>query len=222
MSYSAFNARLVDEPVKLATPKAVPYAFWKRLLDIVGASTLVVVTFPLFVIIAVGVKLTSRGPIFYRSGRVGLAGKRIVFVKFRTMCADADQQLDSLLEKNEKDGPIFKIKQDPRVTPFGRFLRKYSLDELPQVFTVLKGDMSLVGPRPPLEREVELYDERSMRRLCVKPGITCFWQVMGRSDLSFEEWVDLDLKYIDEMNFWLDLRLMVRTPVAVIRGKGAY
>lgn len=206
----------------VAVPKAVPYAFWKRLLDIIAASLLLLVLLPLYLLIALAVKLTSRGPVFYRSERVGLGGKSIEFVKFRTMCVNADEKLAELQEQNEKDGPIFKMKRDPRITPVGRFLRKFSLDELPQLVSVLKGDMSMVGPRPPLKREVELYDARTMQRLTVKPGITCFWQVMGRSDLSFQEWIELDMRYIDEMSFWLDMQILLRTPIAVLRGRGAY
>lgn len=220
--YGVLKTRIMDKPSPVASIKPVRYAFFKRLLDIIAATTLIVLTFPLVVLISILVKLTSRGPVFYKSERVGLGGKRITFVKFRTMCADADAKLAGLIDKNEKDGPIFKIKSDPRITPIGRLLRKFSLDELPQLFTVLQGDMSMVGPRPPLVREVEEYDERTMQRLTVKPGITCFWQVMGRSDLSFEQWIELDLKYIEEMSFWLDMRIICLTPVAVLKGRGAY
>jgi lipopolysaccharide/colanic/teichoic acid biosynthesis glycosyltransferase len=138
------------------------------------------------------------------------------------MYLDADQRRHLLSEENEKDGPIFKIKNDPRITPIGRILRKYSLDELPQFVSVFVGDMSLVGPRPPLPSEVANYDEFAMRRLTVKPGITCYWQIMGRSDLSFDEWMALDNKYIDEMGLLTDLKIICKTPGAVLRGEGAY
>ena len=138
------------------------------------------------------------------------------------MYINSDQKLQQLLAENEKDGPIFKMKHDPRITPVGRFLRKYSLDELPQFISVLRGEMSIVGPRPPIRREVEQYDEVAARRLTVKPGITCYWQVMGRSDLSFDEWMELDNRYINEMSFLVDVTIVFKTPLAVIRGKGAY
>lgn len=203
-------------------PKPVPYAASKRAFDIVVSALSLLLLSPLFLIIAILVKVTSKGPVFYICNRVGLGGKPIKFIKFRTMVADADAKLKDLQAHNEKDGPIFKMKNDPRITPLGRFLRKFSLDELPQLWSVFRGDMSMVGPRPPLPREVELYDERTMQRLTVLPGITCYWQIMGRSNLSFEEWLDLDLKYIEEMNFLLDLKIVLKTPWTVIAGHGAY
>jgi len=203
-------------------PTPVPYARAKRACDIALSLLLLLVAFPFMLVVALLVKLTSKGPVFYVSDRVGLAGKTIRFTKFRTMIVDADRLIAVLKSKNEKDGPIFKMKDDPRITPIGRFLRKFSLDELPQLWSVLTGDMSMVGPRPPLPREVARYDTRAMRRLSVTPGITCYWQVMGRSNLTFEEWLALDLKYIDEMSFWTDVKILLRTPVAVFGGKGAY
>jgi len=207
-------------PTCAATP--VPYARAKRACDIALSLLLLLVAFPFMLVVALLVKLTSKGPVFYVSDRVGLAGKTIRFTKFRTMIVDADRLIAVLKSKNEKDGPIFKMKDDPRITPIGRFLRKFSLDELPQLWSVLTGDMSMVGPRPPLPREVARYDTRAMRRLSVTPGITCYWQVMGRSNLTFEEWLALDLKYIDEMSFWTDVKILLRTPLAVFGGKGAY
>lgn len=204
------------------TPKICRYATVKRIFDIVIASLALLLLAPLFVIIAVLVRLSSPGPTIYRSERIGLCGEAFQFPKFRSMYIDSDKKLNQLLGENEKDGPIFKMKQDPRITPIGRILRKYSLDELPQFISVLRGEMSIVGPRPPIRREVEQYDEVAMRRLTVKPGITCYWQVMGRSDLSFDEWMELDNKYIDEMSFLVDLSIVVKTPLAVIQGKGAY
>lgn len=204
-------------------PVPVTYAKRKRILDIIGSFVLLVLFFPLFLIIAVLVKATSPGPIFYRSTRIGLCGKKFAFIKFRSMRPDADKHLESLKQHNEKDGPIFKMKEDPRITPVGRILRKYSLDELPQIWSVFIGDMSLVGPRPPLPREVEQYDEHALRRLTVKPGITCYWQIMGRSSLSFAEWIELDNRYIDDMSLWTDLKIMFKTPKAVLfPSDGAY
>lgn len=206
----------------LIVPRKVPYAFFKRFLDIVGGTILCLLFLPFMLLLAAAIKLTSRGPIFYRCERVGLGGHHFTFVKFRSMYVDAERRLSDLMEANEKDGPIFKMKQDPRITPIGRFIRKYSLDELPQMFAVVAGEMSLVGPRPPLPREVEQYDDYALQRLSIKPGITCYWQIMGRSDLTFEEWMDLDHRYLREMSFWTDLKILLKTPWAVIAGKGAY
>ncbi|HVL37883.1 MAG TPA: exopolysaccharide biosynthesis polyprenyl glycosylphosphotransferase [Fimbriimonadaceae bacterium] len=202
--------------------RQVPYAPFKRFLDIVGSVILLVLLLPVYLLIALSVRLTSKGPVFYKCDRVGLGGRVFKFVKFRSMYVDADERLGALMQQNEKDGPIFKMKRDPRITPVGRFLRKYSLDELPQLVNVFKGEMSLVGPRPPLPREVEQYDDYAMQRLSVKPGISCYWQIMGRSDLSFQEWMDLDHRYIREMSFWTDLMILLKTPLAVLRGRGAY
>ena len=213
------------EPVTLQVPvepAPVSYAFAKRALDIVGAAIILLLLLPVFIVLALAIKLTSTGPVFYRSTRVGLCGRPFTCIKFRSMRPDADKLIQMLQAENEKDGPIFKMKNDPRVTPIGRFIRRYSLDELPQLWSVLVGDMSLVGPRPPIPREVEQYDAFCAERLRVKPGITCFWQVMGRSHLSFQEWMELDQKYIREMSFWTDLRILLKTPLAVLRGDGAF
>jgi exopolysaccharide biosynthesis polyprenyl glycosylphosphotransferase len=202
--------------------KVCKYATAKRLFDIVGASLFLLVFFPFFLLIALIVKLTSKGPVLYKSERIGKCGRPFQFLKFRSMYTDADKRLDSLLLSNEKDGPIFKMKNDPRITPIGRFMRKYSIDELPQFINVLKGDMSLVGPRPPIRREVERYDEAARQRLSVQPGLTCYWQIMGRSNLSFAEWMELDRKYIEDMSFGTDLKILWNTPKAVLKGEGAY
>ncbi len=138
------------------------------------------------------------------------------------MYVDADERLASLMGNNEKDGPIFKMKNDPRITPLGRFLRKYSLDELPQLIHVCRGEMSMVGPRPPVPREVEQYDDVARERLTIKPGLTCYWQIQGRSNLTFEEWMALDHKYMQEMSFWTDVKILLQTPMAVLKGEGAY
>ncbi len=211
------NPRLVD-----LEPHAIHYRRRKRILDVVGAGMLLLALFPLFLVVALVIKLTSKGPVFYVSTRVGLCGRVFPFYKFRSMYVDAEQRLAQLQAQNEKDGPIFKIKNDPRVTPFGHFMRKYSVDELPQLINVLLGDMSLVGPRPPLTKEVEQYDEYEMERLSVRPGLTCFWQIMGRSELSFGQWMDLDHKYIREMSLWTDVKILLITPFAVLKGRGAY
>lgn len=194
----------------------------KRFLDIVFASTLLIVTLPIHVCIAIAVKLSSPGPVFYVSDRVGQGGKSFRFLKYRTMRSGADDQKIDLTHLNDVDGPAFKIKDDPRITGLGRFLRRTSLDELPQLLHVLTGEMSLVGPRPPLPEEVAEYSNRHLQRLTVKPGLTCLWQVSGRSNLDFETWIDLDLRYIEEWSLVYDLRLIARTIPAVLSGRGAF
>jgi lipopolysaccharide/colanic/teichoic acid biosynthesis glycosyltransferase len=206
----------------LVLPCRVRYAGAKRVFDLVLSSVGLLVFFPLICLIAVAVKLTSKGPVFYKSERIGHCGRPFMFLKFRSMYPDSDRKLAELMKNNEKDGPIFKITNDPRVTPLGRFLRKFSLDELPQLIHVFCGEMSMVGPRPPLRREVEQYGPDELCRLSVKPGLTCYWQIMGRSRLSFDEWMELDRQYIENMSFWTDIRILVKTPVAVLRGFGAY
>lgn len=211
-----------NEAVALVEPRVIRYRRRKRILDFLGALTLLIILFPLMLTIALLVMLTSKGPVFYVSKRVGLCGKIFPFYKFRSMYVDADKRKAELSDQNEKDGPIFKMKDDPRITKVGKFLRKYSLDELPQFLNVLVGDMSLVGPRPPLPHEVNSYDAYAAERLSVRPGLTCYWQIMGRSDLSFEEWMRLDHKYMQEMSLWVDLKILLLTPWAILRGDGAY
>ena len=213
---------LDGRPSLIVRPHPVSYRVLKRLFDIFAALVALLLLFPIFVVLALLVKLTSRGPILYRSERIGHCGRPFLFTKFRSMYTGADRERHLLQAENEKAGPIFKMKRDPRITPVGRFLRKYSLDELPQFWSVLRGEMSMVGPRPPLRSEVEQYDDYARRRLSVKPGMTCYWQIMGRSDLTFDEWMELDNRYVDRMSFWTDLKIIVKTPIAVLRGKGAY
>lgn len=212
---------LEHEPY-LVQPVQIRYLFWKRIVDIVGSGFFLILALPFFLVTALAVKLTSVGPIFYASYRVGLGGRQFKFVKFRSMYVDADRRLAELMQHNEKDGPIFKIKDDPRITPIGRFLRKFSLDELPQLVHVFLGTMSLVGPRPPLSREVDHYDSYALQRLSIKPGLTCYWQILGRSDLTFDEWMELDHRYIKEMAFWTDVKILLKTPLSVFKGNGAY
>ena len=194
----------------------------KRAFDFAVASFLLVVLSPLFALIAVLIKLDSSGPVFYVSHRCGKDGRLFKFLKFRSMRAGADKLLARLKPYNETDGPIFKMKKDPRVTRVGRWLRRFSLDELPQLVNVVKGEMSLVGPRPPTPEEVKKYDHWHLRRLEIRPGITCLWQVKGRSDISFRNWMKYDLFYIENWSFWLDLKIIFQTIVAVISGRGAY
>ena len=198
------------------------YLHVKRLQDVVLSALGLVLLFPVFVLISVIILVDSPGasPIYVQT-RVGKNGRKFKFYKFRTMVADADKQLEKLLSRNEMDGPVFKIKNDPRITKVGRFLRRTSLDELPQLWNVLKGDMSLVGPRPALPREVEQYDEHAWQRLAVVPGLTCYWQIQPhRNSLSFEEWLALDLKYIRERSFLVDWKIMFGTIGAVMHMEG--
>jgi exopolysaccharide biosynthesis polyprenyl glycosylphosphotransferase len=200
-----------------------PYLRWgKRAIDLLGAMVALVVLSPLMLLIALMVKLESRGPVFYRSSRIGKNGRSFTFLKFRSMVDGADRHRKQLTHLNEVDGPVFKISRDPRVTRIGRLLRISSIDEIPQFLNVLNGDMSLVGPRPPIPEEVEQYEPWQLRRLDVKPGITCLWQISGRSTLSFREWMRLDLEYIKHRSFWLDLRILLRTIPAVLSREGAY
>ncbi len=192
----------------------------KRALDVVFSALVLLLVSPFFLFASIGVKLTSPGPVFFRQERCGKNGRRFKVLKFRTMIEDADQALASLKHLNEMSGPVFKSRNDPRVTSFGRLLRKYSIDELPQFVNVLKGDMSIVGPRPPLPSEISQYDLAQRRRLSVKPGITCLWQVNGRNKIGFTDWVRLDLEYIDKWSFWLDLKIILKTVPAVLRGTG--
>jgi exopolysaccharide biosynthesis polyprenyl glycosylphosphotransferase len=194
----------------------------KRSGDLISSVGLLIVLSPLLLLIAVAVRLSSPGPVIFRQERVGLNGKYFRMLKFRTMVANAEDLLPSLLDQSEGNDILFKLRQDPRITPVGRFLRRYSLDELPQLVNVLFNDMSLVGPRPPLAREVRQYDEQARRRLLVKPGITGLWQVSGRSDLSWEDSIRLDLYYVENWTLAGDLVILYRTVRAVIRSHGAY
>ncbi len=196
--------------------------FGKRFFDVMVSFIGLVLLAPVFCIIALLIKLDSPGPVFYFSRRYGCGGRVLNMWKFRSMVSDADEKLDALKEHNEVDGPIFKIRRDPRITPFGRFLRKYSIDELPQIINVLTGDMSLVGPRPLPIEQVEQDDLKQLKRLEVRPGITGLWQVRGRSDLTFEQLVRWDTWYINNWSFMLDLDILVQTIPVVLKGKEAY
>lgn len=194
----------------------------KTIGDYLLAAAALVALAPVFVAVAGAVRFTSPGPVLFRQLRVGQHGQLFWMHKFRTMDLDAERHQDLLARLNDGDGPLFKMRRDPRVTPVGRFLRRYSLDELPQLFDVLRGRMSLVGPRPPLPREAAQYTAEVRRRLLVKPGMTGLWQVSGRSDLSWDESVRLDLSYVDDWSFGLDLLILARTVTAVRTGVGAY
>ena len=195
----------------------------KRFFDIVLSLAALAALSPFLLAVAVWVKLDSSGPVIYRQVRVGRFGRHFRFYKFRTMRVDADRIKQRLMAENQSaDGVIFKMKRDPRVTRIGRYLRKFSIDELPQLFNVLIGDMSLVGPRPPLPDEVRLYTLEDRKRLNVVPGLTCIWQISGRSDIPFSKQVQLDKEYIASRDFWQDCRILVKTVPAILTGRGAY
>jgi lipopolysaccharide/colanic/teichoic acid biosynthesis glycosyltransferase len=217
------EVRLVS-PSPIAVPSLdarVAYDVAKRSVDIAGSVLLIVCTSPIWLTTAALIKLTSSGPVLFIQTRLGKGGAPFRCIKFRTMDPDADDRKIQLLHLNEAGGPMFKMRNDPRITRMGRWLRKLSIDELPQLICVLRGEMSLVGPRPSLPGEVEAFSADNWRRLAVKPGITGLWQVSGRSDLSFEQWMELDLEYVERRSFWLDLWLMARTVPAVILQRGA-
>ena len=193
----------------------------KRGLDFIMALVALVALSPLLLILAVLVKITSRGPILFSQTRCGLGGRRFTLYKFRSMRADADLRREELEALNEVDGPVFKIRNDPRCTAIGRFMRKFSLDELPQLVNIIKGDMSFVGPRPPLPEEVEKYEPWQRRRLRMQPGLTCLWALEGRSKLSFRRWMELDLEYIDHWSMLLDWKIILKTIPIVLVGRGA-
>lgn len=197
------------------------YSFFKRLIDFIGALLGLILLSWLFLIIAILVKCTSKGPVFYISQRVGKNGKLFKFYKFRSMRVGADAELEQLLKYNETQGITFKMKDDPRITKFGKFLRKTSLDELPQLWNILNGTMSIVGPRPATPREVEQYNDYQKQRLLVKQGLTCIWQCSGRSNTTFDEQVDMDLTYINKRGFFYDIWIIIKTFFAVLFGKGA-
>jgi lipopolysaccharide/colanic/teichoic acid biosynthesis glycosyltransferase len=195
----------------------------KRVIDVLVSGTMLLVLAPLFLVLACAIKLTSRGGVFYKWRVVGKGGKPFLGYKFRSMRENADDLKTELKPRNEMAGPVFKLTDDPRVTRIGAWMRRYSLDELPQLWSVLKGDMSLVGPRPPLQTEWAEFSDWQRLKLSVKPGITCLWQVSGRSAIkTLDEWVRLDLEYIQRWNLWLDFKILVRTIPAVITGRGAY
>jgi exopolysaccharide biosynthesis polyprenyl glycosylphosphotransferase len=193
----------------------------KRALDVTGAAFALLLGWPFMLLLMAAIKLDSKGPIFYRAQRIGRKGRTFTCYKFRTMCVDADKQQEELIHKNERDGILFKIANDPRITRVGRFLRKYSLDELPQFYNVLRSEMSMVGPRPPVGSEVEQYDLAHLRRLEVLPGMTGLWQVEARQDPSFDSYISLDTAYVENWSLFLDLKILVRTIGVVLSGTGS-
>jgi lipopolysaccharide/colanic/teichoic acid biosynthesis glycosyltransferase len=210
-------------------PPRACYAGWqaqrvvKRAMDVVLSLLALIALLPLFAVVAFAIRLTSRGPILYELRVLGRHARPFITYKFRTMVADADAQKSRYLHRNEMSGPVFKMRDDPRVTPLGRVLRRYSIDELPQLWSVLKGDLSLVGPRAPSAEEFARFEPWQWGKLAVTPGLTCLWQVSGRSDIrDFATWATLDLEYIQRWNLLLDLRVLVRTVPVVITARGAY
>jgi exopolysaccharide biosynthesis polyprenyl glycosylphosphotransferase len=203
------------------TPQNEYLLFVKNAVDIVLAAALIVVLTPILLLIALLVKLTSRGPAIFTQIRCGLGGRKFVLYKFRSMIHDAEVKKSQLEHLNEMSGPVFKLSNDPRCTPLGRLLRKFSLDEFPQLINILRGDMSFVGPRPPIPEEVERYQRWQRRRLRMKPGLTCLWQVSGRNEVDFAEWMRMDLEYIDSWSLLLDLKILLKTIPIVVFGKGA-
>jgi len=205
-----------------STPDKVVQLFMKRAGDIVFSSLALCALSPFFLAVAAVIKVSSPGPVFFKQVRSGLNGRKFTLYKFRTMVPDAERQLAALRAHNEMDGPAFKMENDPRITPAGRFMRKFSIDELPQLINVLNGDMSLVGPRPPIPEEVSQYEPWQRRRLSMPPGITCIWQVSGRNNIAdFDQWMKLDLNYIDKWSLWLDMKIMMKTVPVVLFGVGA-
>lgn len=196
--------------------------FVKRAMDIVMSGLGIIILSPLLSVVGALIKLTSSGPVLFKQKRVGLNGRKFVLYKFRTMYKGADKKLFELETQNEMGGPIFKIKKDPRITPVGRILRKFSIDELPQLFNVFVGHMSLIGPRPPIPKEVAQYESWQRRRLSMRPGITCLWQISGRNKIDFDEWMKLDLKYLDKWSLWFDFKILIKTIPVVLFGIGAY
>lgn len=201
----------------------IRYYHLKRLFDITIATTTLILLSPFFLLVAIIIRVDSKGPFLFYQDRIGKQGQPFKMWKFRSMYVDAEERLNELRRNNEMQGGVlFKMKRDPRITRVGRLIRKSSIDELPQLWNVLKGEMSLVGPRPPLPNEVAQYTNYQYRRLSVTPGITCIWQISGRSKIPFEQQVEMDLEYIDKQSFWLDFVILLKTIPAVLRANGAY
>ena len=201
--------------------KNLRYFIMKRIIDIIGALVGIIIISPVMIITAICIKFDSKGTVFFAQSRVGRDGKTFMMYKFRSMCCDAECLLAKLKKENEMSGPMFKMKEDPRITKVGKFIRKTSIDELPQLFNILKGEMSLVGPRPSLPKEVVQFTSFQRGRLIAKPGLTCYWQVRGRSDISFEEWMKMDVEYIKERNTWIDITLIFKTVGVLFGDEGA-
>ncbi|HEY8803660.1 MAG TPA: sugar transferase [Clostridium sp.] len=221
MQQTQRDSRVTEVEMTCEYKKNLGYFIIKRIIDVLGALSGLIIISPLMIIVAIWIKLDSKGPVFFIQNRVGQDGKKFMIYKFRSMCSDAECKLGKLKKENEMSGPMFKMKEDPRITKVGKFVRKTSIDELPQLFNILKGDMSLVGPRPSLPKEVSQFTSFQKQRLIAKPGLTCYWQVNGRSDVSFEEWMEMDVEYIEQRNTWIDITLIFRTVGVLFGDEGA-
>ncbi|WP_321834411.1 sugar transferase [Clostridium butyricum] len=202
------NNRIMLEKKKLSRNT---YEFLKRLMDIICSMSALIVLAPILIVVAILIKIESKGPVIFSQERVGINNKKFKMYKFRSMVVNAEDMKEKLEKQNERKGPMFKIKNDPRITKIGRFIRKTSIDELPQIINILKGEMSIVGPRPSLPKEVIQFEPWMLERLKVKPGLTCYWQVQGRDHIEFEDWMRLDVKYVKDRNFLLDIKLIFKT-----------
>jgi exopolysaccharide biosynthesis polyprenyl glycosylphosphotransferase len=210
-----------QEIIQIERKESTLYKVSKRALDVIASFLGLVILSPILLIVAILIKLESKGPAIFSQSRIGLNGKEFKMYKFRSMVQNAEELKEKLAKQNEMSGPMFKMKNDPRVTKVGKFIRKTSIDELPQLLNILKGDMTLVGPRPSLPREVEKFESWMLKRLEVKPGLTCYWQVSGRNNIDFYEWMKLDLKYVNDMGFWLDIKLIFKTVTVLFGDKNA-
>lgn len=212
--------RVIESSVEIRKTHRI-YEFTKRIMDFFGAIIGLTLISPILLVVAIAIKLESKGPIIFVQTRVGINGKHFKMYKFRSMVQNAEELKSELIEKNEMSGPMFKMKNDPRITKIGKFIRKTSIDELPQLINVIKGEMSLVGPRPSLPEEVDKFDDWMYERLSVKPGLTCYWQVSGRNNIDFYEWMKLDIKYVRERNLLIDIKLILKTCFVLFGDKNA-
>ena len=210
-----------QEIIEIERKESAIYNMSKRTLDIIASTLGLIILSPILLVVAILIKLESKGPAIFSQKRIGLNKKEFKMYKFRSMVQNAEELKEKLAKENEMSGPMFKMKNDPRVTKVGRFIRKTSIDELPQLINVLKGEMSLVGPRPSLPKEVSKFEPWMLRRLSVKPGLTCYWQVSGRNNIDFEDWMKLDLQYVNDRSFWLDLKLIFKTAGVLFGDKNA-
>lgn len=210
-----------QEIIEIERKESALYNISKRILDIIASALGLIILSPILLVVAILIRLESRGPAIFSQKRIGLNKKEFKMYKFRSMVKNAEELKEKLAKENEMSGPMFKMKNDPRVTKVGRFIRKTSIDELPQLINVLKGEMSLVGPRPSLPKEVYEFEPWMLKRLSVKPGLTCYWQVSGRNNIDFENWMKLDLQYVNDRSFWLDLKLIFKTARVLFGDKNA-
>jgi exopolysaccharide biosynthesis polyprenyl glycosylphosphotransferase len=210
-----------QEIIEIERKESAMYNMAKRALDIIASALGLIILSPILLVVAILIRLESKGPAIFSQKRIGLNKKEFKMYKFRSMVQNAEELKEKLAKENEMSGPMFKMKNDPRVTKVGRFIRKTSIDELPQLINVLKGEMSLVGPRPSLPKEVSKFEPWMLRRLSVKPGLTCYWQVSGRNNIDFENWMKLDLQYVNDRSFWLDLKLILKTATVLFGDKNA-